>query len=64
MEVKSDQVLKMNQWYSVTIKRQGNIGELIINNKDTKVMKSTEGNTVLNIDNGIYLGGMDTPTAR
>ena len=64
MELRSNKPLQMNEWHNVMIKRRGDRAELSVNRRSSKAKRSTGGNVVLDVDNGVYVGGLDKTTAR
>ena len=59
VERRSDERVTMNQWHKIKIVRHGNRAVVSVDRTTAKMRRSLTPSTVLNVDDRVYLGGMD-----
>lgn len=64
VELRSDERLTMNQWHKINIERRGNEADLSVDTTIARIKRSLTPSSILNVDNRVYLGGLDARKER
>jgi hypothetical protein len=64
VEVRSDERLTMNQWNKIRIVRRGNTADFSVDTTTARNKRSITPSSILNVDDRVYLGGLEARKGR
>ena len=64
VEKRSNEKLAMNQWHKISISRRGNTADFNVRTTTARSRRSVTPSSILNVDDRVYLGGLDARKER